>query len=250
VLLLFAHSLSGEERLSKNRGHAEDTAASRATIPSSEEKIVANRADEIETEQEYKPLSGDEFQNVFQIIEALDLTWTEDFPPLVKAKDPGKQSGATGKKLKEIFETYPTFPNELNVIIVHILLGAEASSDIVGTKKDLAKKVAAVSQSILTPSYRHEFFFKRLRLPHFSDVDWDIEMKLFEREIESQPIMPYAIISIDIEESFREDEEIKTITFAADKKRIQKLVTLLEEAKANLEKAHRMIEVLKRSAGE
>ena len=199
---------------------------------------MADQANEVETEVQNKLLSGDEFQSILRRIDALGITWTEDLPPLPKPKDLHDQRGLVSNDFNEILSKYQTLPNELSAVIFHTLLNVDLPIDIFGTEEDLAKKVAAVSELIITPSYRQEFFFKRLKIPHFVDIDWDIEIKAFERLVESQPIIPYAIISLTIEQSLRESEETETIIFAIDEKRIQRLIELLEESKANLEKAH------------
>lgn len=199
----------------------------------------------VKNEQEKRPLTGEEFSEILRRIDALGLTWTEDMPPSMRAKEAQYEEALNSPQLDEIQSKYPRFPYELGNVILHILVGNELSPDVVANEDDLAIKVETTSELVVSSEYKHEFFFQNsLKLPYLDEVDWEVSMKLLENGIDAFPFVHYAAISIDLQNPFNAELVPDRVTFVVDEKRIQRLMSVLKDAQISLEKARQMKTIL------
>ena len=189
-------------------------------------------------EEKESPLSVDEFRSVLKRIDHLGLTWSAEIPPSMKAKEPKDRTGLRSKDLREIRDTYPSFPFELGAVIAYALGFGEAPPELVGDPQDVEEKVATVRELVLSSEFRSDFFFKyALKTPYFEEMDWEVVIKAFERGIEAIPRDPYALVSILLRETVFGSDESKTFTFAVDERRVRRLIELLSEIQIAFRKA-------------
>ncbi|HXM49314.1 MAG TPA: hypothetical protein VN956_15850 [Pyrinomonadaceae bacterium] len=199
-------------------------------------------------EEEYKPLSVEEFRRVLDELDSLGITWSTDIPPSPAVKDLSQWTPPVAKKYAEIQKKYPRFPNELGNVILHALLGRKQPSAIVGDEKTLSKKSEIVQSHILTQEYRSEFFFKyAIKVPYLQQVDWEIVVKAYEKNVQAMPRVAYALLSltlgnpIDItlplERGARQPRGSQSITVALNEKLIEKIMSELKMVKEHLERA-------------
>ena len=228
----------GEGNASGRLSQVPEGASNQTTVVAS---ALGRETDRARGEEDRGPLSGDEFTELLRRIDAIGLTWIHDNPPSLRPKDPDDRKALASEELTKIIKEYPYFPYELGATLFRVLVGSSEIAD----NEDLEKKRAAVAEYVITPEFRHEFFFKgSLKVPYFVDADWDVSVKIFERNVSSFPLLPYALISLDIEQSSYSEEEPNTIFFAADEKRIHSLIAVLKEALVSLETARAISEDL------
>jgi hypothetical protein len=196
---------------------------------------------EEDTEDE-QPLTAAEFKDVVERVDRLGLTWTADMPPLLRPKESGFREALNSTELKDIQRRYPQFPAELGLVMLHLMTGAELPPDLIGNSEDLAIKAGIIAERVISPELKHDYFFNHsLKLPCFVNADWEVSLKVLERDVQSLPIIAYAAISIDFKNpSYDDDETSKRLTFAVDEKMIERLIRMLREAQESLEKAREM----------
>lgn len=234
-----AETGDGEGNASDRVSHVSERSSNQLTVAAPPRR---SETDGERGEEKRGPLSGDEFAELLRRIDAIGLTWAADTPPSLRPKDPDNGKLLASEELAKIIEDYPYFPYEVGATLFHVLVGSKEIAD----NEDSEKKRAAVSEYVITPEFRHEFFFTgSLKVPYFVDADWDVSVKIFEGNVSSFPLLPYALISLDIQQSSYNEEEIKSVFFAVDEKRIHSLIGVLKEALAKLETARGISEQLK-----
>lgn len=180
------------------------------------------------------PLKPDEFVEVLKTIDSLGLTWTADLPVLLRPKSEEAEEAILSKEFKEIQDTYPDFPHELTHVIYTTLTGRDYRPTIVGPTKDFEAKSRAVSETVVSPEFISEFFFKHaLKVPYFSKLDWEVVVKAFENNVQGMPLNAYAIVSVLLRSAVHESKKSSTFTFALDEQAVRSLMKSL----ASIEKA-------------
>jgi hypothetical protein len=184
------------------------------------------------------PLTLAEFRSVFGKVKSLGLTWTADITPHLIAKEPRAEAALPSLQSTRIQEKYPTFPSELGAVVLYTLTGMTLGS-LGADKKLLEKKASVVRQSgLITESYRAEFFFKHaIKVPYFSDLDWEVVVKKYERNVLESPGISYALLSLEFERPGTEGSEKRRAVVAVDERLTEKLIKLLAQVKEALEKS-------------
>lgn len=202
------------------------------------------------------PLSPDEFRSVLQQIDALGLTWTADLPPLLRSKDSKAQEAFPAQELSEVQHKYPTFPNELGNVISYALTGSDVMRSMIGNAEDAEQKAQIARELIIgqRADFSAEFFFKyAIKVPYFVDLDWEVVVKAFERNVRVTPPIPYALLSLVVRRTMSprfligadaEGGERETLTVAVNVRLIEKLIDSLTGAKSALKEAGRLAERL------
>lgn len=203
------------------------------------------------------PLNPEEFRSVLQEIDALNLTWTADIPPLLRLKDPkSKEEAFPSKELHEIQRKYPSFPTELGNVIFYALTGSSAMRSLLGDRDEVEQKVEIARELVIDQraDFCNEFFFKyAIKVPYYVDLDWEVVVKAFERNVQEMPRIPYALLSLVFRQSMSprllisgdpETSERETLTVAVDEHLIDKLIESLTDAKGALKKAQRIASAL------
>lgn len=197
------------------------------------------------------PLSADEFSSILQRIDALGLTWTGDVPPKIKQKSAESTEAYSNDEFQEIRRNYPGFPRELARVILYALTGEQGASSSLGNKDDLEKKITAVRGLISNTEFRSEFFFKyAIKVPYFSEFDWEVVIKAFEKGVKDSPKIAYALLSLSFHPpvnpsvpfNVSERSEPKKFTVAVDEKLVDKLIRDLSEVKYALQKSTAIVE--------
>jgi hypothetical protein len=208
-------------------------------------RAVANTVDEAavkrsETagQRDSESLSPDEFRAVLLEIDALGLTWSTELPPQLLAKtQDGTGSFASGK-LQEIEDNYPTLPNELGYVIWYALTGTEPVADLVGTKENLDAKAEVVRELLITPEFRDEFFFSQMvKVAFFDNLDWEVVVKTSEQGVQRFPGNAYALVTLLMEGNAHYGDKRETVTFAINETRLERLLGVLIDMRAALQRA-------------
>ncbi len=168
---------------------------------------------------------------------------------MVAAK-PNVESGLLSGELAQLQRTYPNFPLELGAVISYILTGRKLHS-LAGNKELHEKKAAVVRESsFITEKYRSEFFFKHsIKVPYFSDLDWEVVVKAFERNVEETPGIAYALLSLEFEDpKGRSINRSRTLTVAVDQYLVEQLINSLSDVKLALQKSKSITDVLDNQA--
>lgn len=199
-----------------------------------------------------EPLTPDEFRAAMERMESLGLTWTADRFPRVKAKDEASEGVLFSDEYEDLQEQYPTLPRELSVVVPYALtrnkVFISGGLAVVGGEDYLEQKVAVVSEFLITPKYRSEFFFKQaIKVPYFETIDWEVIFKTHERNVSTMPGVAYALLMLTLHNTnprvSRLDEH-QNITVAADLVLVDKLIRLLLEVRVALEEAGKLSEVV------
>ena len=199
-------------------------------------------------ESEHKPLNPEEFRSVLRQLDQMGLTWTSDLPPDLVAKDADTNGALASEKLQEIQNNYPMFPNELGYVIWYALTGTEPLMEVVGTEEDLRMKSAIVRECLITPGFRDEFLFKHmLKVPYFSNLDWEVIVKTSERGVQAFPGNAYALVSVLLESNLQHAEKNEHFTFAINEQRLETLIALFGDMRAALQKARQIGDCLNQS---
>lgn len=182
------------------------------------------------------PLELAEFRSVFEKVKSLGLTWTADIPPRLIPKEPQDESATLALKSTGIQERYPMFPTDLGSVVFYILTG-RILEYAAGDKKLLKTKTSVVRESgLVTESYRAEFFFKHsIKVPYFSDLDWEVVVKRYERNVRESPGISYALLSLEFEGPGTASGRRRTVV-AVDERIAEKLMKSLAEVKEALER--------------
>ena len=203
--------------------------------------------EESKKEEEHEPLTPDEFRKTLRRIDDLGLTWTADIFPCVKAKTPETEDALASEEFAEIQKKYPQLPRELHVATSYFLTGNKAYTHWVGTEDDLKKKAAIARELLISSDYRSEFFFKyAIKVPYLRDIDWEVVFKLFEKSVKGSPAISYGLLTLALRDPFitGRPANVQHITVAVDENLVNKLLTILNEVKAKLEKARQITEQL------
>ena len=188
--------------------------------------------------EEAQSLTPDEFRAVLLEIESLGLTWSTDLPPQLLAKtQDGTGSFASGK-LEDIEDRYPNLPNELGYVIWYALTGTEPITDLVGTKEDLEAKAEVVRELLITPEFRDEFFFSQMvKVAFFENLDWEVVVKTSEQGVQRFPGNAYALVTLLMEGNAHYGDKRDTVTFAINETRVERLLGVLIDMRAALQRA-------------
>lgn len=194
--------------------------------------------EDLDDDDEVKPLTADEFRKALEQLAALGLTFTADRIPQVVAKDQKSEEGFLSDDFERLQTAYPNLPRELSAVVYHALTGAPAPESVVGSsKEELEKKVRAARDLVITSSYRSEFFFKySTKLPYFETIDWEVVFKTHERNVQTFPAVAYALLLLVFHNSNERNEHQK-MTVAVDLKLVNKLIRILVDVKSALEDA-------------
>jgi hypothetical protein len=212
------------------------------------ESAAVSLDDSDDDDEVLRPLSIEEFRSVLEQIDNLGLTWTADVPPSLRAKKPKSQATYPAKDIAEIQNKYPDFPDELGFVIFYALTGSETMRSMIGPADEADLKVQIVRELVIgqRSDFTSEFFFKyAIKVPYFVDLDWEVVVKAFERNVRDMPRIPYALLSLAFRQSITprfigtnmESGRSRRFTVAVDSHLIEKLISSLTEAKAALKKA-------------
>lgn len=184
-----------------------------------------------------EPLSSGEFRNVLERIDALGLTWTPNRPPLVRPKNENNSDALSSEEFEAIQTEYPTFPKELAAIISYVLTGTAPPERLAGTEIDIADKAKAVRDIVATADYRAEYFFRHaLKVPYLENIDWEVVLKLSEKNVKEMPGNAYALLSLIFHDPTIVDRDPhNTLTVAVNSRLINKLINTFTEIKKSLE---------------
>lgn len=199
-------------------------------------------------DEEYRPLSVEEFRGALDELDSLGISWSTDIPPAPTIKELTQWTPPVKNKYSEIQKKYPRFPSELGNVILHALLGRKQPSALVGDEQTLAKKAEIVQSRILTQEYRSEFFFKyAIKVPYLEQVDWEIVVKAYEKNVQDMPRVAYALLSLGLgdpidttlplERGARKPRGAQFVTVAVNEKSIAKIMSELNTVKEQLERA-------------
>lgn len=226
-----------------------------------QEQVTPSRVADEEELESSQPLSLDEFRSVLQRIDDLELTWTADLPPLLRSKKKASQTAFPAKEISEIQEKYRDFPTELGNVLYYALTGSEVMRSMIGAED--AEGKAQIARDLVINQRRDfssEFFFKyAIKVPYFVDLDWEVVIKAYERNVREMPRIPYAILSLVFRQSMSprfmlgidaEAGERETLTVAVDENLIEKLISSLNEARAALGRAGQIVESLNQNVTE
>jgi hypothetical protein len=198
---------------------------------------------ETETEEETgrtKPLTVDQFREVWERLDKLGITWTTDVPPLPEFRKGFEQGTDFGERYRELQKQFPTFPRELGTVILHKLLHAAVGGEV--------DQKAEIIRDLLTQKYRSEFFFKyAIKVPYFEDIDWEVVIKAYERACHGMPKIAYALLmltfrdpvdtTLSVEDAANEYREPEFITVAVNEDLIDNLIAKLSLIRMALAKA-------------
>lgn len=194
-----------------------------------------------DVEKERGPLTSEEFRTALRKVDALGLTWTADRVPRTIAKKPETKDALFGTEVQQIRLDYPNLPRELGLVVFHALTGGSVPLSLVGEKDELDEKIAVVNDTIITREYRSEFFFKHaIKVPYFSNVDWEVVVKAFEKNVEGVPGISYALLALHLRDPDVPETQTRrrtTTTAAVDEPLVDKLIASLQEVKAALVRA-------------
>jgi hypothetical protein len=215
-------------------------------------ETIPTAGNDDEDEKIRGPLGPEEFRAVLEKIDSLGLTWTADVPPLLRPRDlKFEKESFPAKEIIEIQNEYPDFPEELGHVIFYALTGSEVMRSTLGSSEDTESKVNIARELVIDrrPDFSSEFFFKyAIKVPYFVDLDWEVVVKAFERNVRDMPRIPYALLSLAFRQSMSprlfgadiESGRRRTLTVAVDSNLIDKLIASLTEAKDALMKAGRL----------
>jgi hypothetical protein len=217
------------------------------TVPAN----ITEVEDDEDDEDEIKPLTADEFQTALKKVDDLGLTWSADQPPVLRTKEGVPDEVLFSDELDRIQDEYPYLPREIGAIVHHVFTGHELP-DVYGSKSDLEKKVAIVRESILTDKYSSEFFFKHaIKVPYLTDIDWEVVLKVRERNIKVVPGILYALLSLEFRNpntDTRSAYKQQTFTVAVNEQLIGTLIDSLTDLKTQLEASQNAIKIVNKQS--
>lgn len=194
-----------------------------------------------------RPLTVDEFQEVWGRLSKLGITWTTDVPPLPTFHEGFEQPPDFEQRYRELQNQFPTFPHELGTVILHKLMHAEVGGEI--------DQKAKIVQDLLSQKYRSDFFFKyAIKVPYFEDIDWEVVIKAFERACHGMPKIAYALLNLTfrnpvdttltVEDAANEFREPEFVTVAVNEDLLDTLLARLSEIRIALQKAQQVADSL------
>jgi hypothetical protein len=175
---------------------------------------------------------------VLEKLESVGLTWTADIPPRLIASKPEMEGALSSPEIVRLQQTYPHFPSEFGSVVFYVLTG-ETVSNVAGNKELREKKASLIrKKEIITEKFRTEFFFKHaIKVPYFSDLDWEVVFKVYERNVKEPPGISYALLSLEFEAPGPTANGKRRTVVAVDESMTDKLIKCLSEVKLALEKS-------------
>jgi hypothetical protein len=201
------------------------------------------------------PLSAEEFRSVLEALDSMGLTWTADLPPLMTTKREKLTTDSfSGNAYRDLQERYPSFPHELYHVMLYALTGKKTGPRKLMEESDnLERKAQALRDILITPEYRGEFFFKyAIKVPYFVDIDWEIVIKAFERNVQEMPRIPYALLMLGFRQptdplvplGYPEAPERRRVTVAVNEEMVDTLLESLQQTKRLLREAREIAETI------
>ncbi len=240
----------GERVSEDNHRDAPDQSAEKVpAVPEYQGEELYDDADDIE---ERGPLTSDEFRAALRTLDDIGVTWTADRVPHAVAKKPETKDALFSKEVEDIRRSYPDLPRELGLVVFHALTGTPVPLSLVGGKDELDKKVAVVNEVLITGEYRSEFFFKyAIKVPYFLNVDWEVVVKAFEKNVKGVPGIPYALLALHFRDPDTPERGIehRTTTVAVDERLVDTLIGSLQEVKTALEQARVFADAVSKQSG-
>lgn len=215
---------------------------------------VIEAVEEARKARKFQQLTPDEFQAVLERVDALGFNWSADIPPRLRLRKGVERNESFNEEFNEIQKQYPKFPTELGAVVMYVLTGEKPSPQLVGSGDDLARKAAIVQERLTnTSTYRSEFFFKyAIKVPYFEDLDWEVVIKAYEKNVNEMPKLAYALLNIVLRNpsdptkpiNKSESNEPEFLTVAVNKFLVNKLIKGLIEIQKALKKAEIVAESL------
>jgi hypothetical protein len=183
-----------------------------------------------------KPLTPAEFKAALERVEALGLTWTADNIPQVRVKDSGTDDPLFTDEFTALMRKYPHLPAELSMVVAHAITGVRLPPGV-GSAEDLREKAQIARKMVITPEYKSEFYFKHTtKVPYLTDIDWEVDLKVAERNVARPPGVSYALLSL-----FLSPPNIgsgprgpRTVTVAVNGESVNRLIGILQEVEEAL----------------
>ena len=204
--------------------------------------VVEDETD-VEEPKEFRPIPVEEFKSVLQKIDQLGLCWTADVIPAVRAKEGISSDPLSDPEFLEITQQYPHLPVELSSFTRALLTGGVRMGEAANSENEFYKKAAVVQEFVISPRFKHEFFFKNsIKVPYFTDLDWEVVIKAYERNVGVRPDVIYGLISLafiksDSSNPWNPKPPRQAITVAVDEKLVDKIIESLNDLKEALQKA-------------
>jgi hypothetical protein len=182
------------------------------------------------------PLTVEEFKDVLEKAKSLGIVWTPEIPPRIKFEK--QESEEISQELMGLMRLFPNFPLELASVIYYVLTGNSIFNS--GSKELRDQKAEIVRElGIIDDKYRSEFFFRHAtKVPYFSDVDWEVVIKEYERGVEGTPSVSYALLSLRLDTPRGAIESTtRTITVAVNQQLTEELIATLTDVLHALQKS-------------
>lgn len=121
----------------------------------------------------------------------------------------------------------------------------KSTEENAGTAEEWRSRSDAVSESLVDDRLRRRYLLKRLsKAPAFTDIDWDIKVKVSDAsEVNLQPF-PYATVKLKFQREFGEDvvawlsgRQVESVQVNFSRDELDYLIHSLELAKEALHKA-------------
>lgn len=201
-----------------------------------------DKGESVVTAPETQPLTPEQFREALQRLNDIGLMWTAEGKIRPREKD---DSSLLGSEFKQLRKDYPSLPREVNSVAFHYLIGTAPPAKIVGDEDAYKKKVDIAKEFYLNEEYRAGFFFKHaIKVPYFSEIDWEIVIKTYEKNVNPFAGVAYALLSLHLNspESKRGNQ---IITVAVNAKMVDELMATLGEIKKALDDSQRLTRTLR-----
>lgn len=215
--------------------------------PGGERFTFKTKVIEEDDEDDHEPMTPEAFEEALEAVDNLGLTWTADVSPYVKAKTPDAEKALVSEKFLELQDKYPNLPFEVYLATSYKLTGNKSFVEIAGGEEYATKKAEAAGKILINHAFRSEFFFKHaIKVPYLRDIDWEVVYKLYEKNAEGIPGIPYGMLALTLQDPFftGKSRNVRNITVAIDETLVNHLLKILGEVKVKLEKARRISDVL------
>ncbi len=209
---------------------------------------VAEDDSTVDEPEEFRSIPVEEFKSVLQKIDQLGLCWTADVIPSVRVKDDVSSDPLSDPEFLELTQQYPHLPFELSSFTRALLTGKVRIGEAAANENEFYQKAAVVQEFVLSPRFKHEFFFKNsIKVPYFTDLDWEVVIKAYERNVDVRPDVVYGLISLafiksDSSNPWNSRPPRQAVTVAVDEKLVDKIIESLTDLKKALQKARKDIE--------
>lgn len=182
------------------------------------------------------PLTPEQFREALQRFSDLSLTWTADTPPRVKPASKEGDSVLLSTEFDAFQREYPKLPREVGSIAYHYITGSECTADVAGDAETLRKKIEIAKEFFLNEEYRAEFFFKHaIKVPYFSEIDWEVVIKAAEKNVTTFAGVAYALLSLHLDSPDGSKSKNQTLTVAVNTAIVDKLMATLKDVRDALE---------------